>query len=1636
MAKADNIVQDVYNLKIHEIKILGDSGEVYQIVPNMSSYSYVSMEMTEGMFEASVVGNLIIRDLNSTAEQINFMGFEDLVVKFENPEIPNSYKSLRFKIYNVAATDDQISNNRIKEDVNITNVKLVIQFCSYEHYLLNYREFSELAGFTGAGSTGADIITKIASDPTVSRAVSTIGSPVVSAIASALDKRPVGLVNVINDNYFKTGKVTTDTTQKDMYIEPTGNWIWYKQNQTLYPWGKLTRPVKATQLMQFLAEYAVGEKNPNACNFLFWQDLDRWNFRSIESLLKESVVREYEASSSPTQTKNIYSLQVVQESNFLRLFESNAIAAKYFLVEPKWDQPYREYLDYNESHSIKEITFDYFEDYNKWLKVEKYPLFDKSVDTKPTVANIVNDNISGYFSPSYSNRDKTVEWEHHGYTLSNRDSMISWQPMFDQVDLDGAICKKIQKEIKQKIKDKKVEYATKKNLKEKWKVYRCSICCDNRYQDTTALDEIVFTPQYGVVAAGAFSDMVNYDSFFGVTGTTGGISAGVTGIFPTGLSLSYDFESEPFNTTIGDLMYLRETPDLQTKYLYDLELKRIDIAKETIQNAITRLQDVKPKYEDLPICSDPVNIQDCEDGRSTFSFGMECFCSEEIKSKYIKDYFSNPIRNRQELLASPYFDSMADIIISEKENFTKVYEEYKNRKAFFISNQIGFTADNSQKNLFNIKSIKRMPIRGSKYEKLAQKSVVSQLISSLGDGVTADFKGFPSGATSYYPYEIFYDNDNTIDPKIKHPHYDSGYDFDVGYQVNPAFSLFDPAGGPDSGSAIDPDPIKQFLYFITVRIKNTTQWESTGPVIPPRDPWCPGCDCSTGNPGGGWGGGGAGGGGGERCPCCDEPPPGECDGVEIKTETGTSYGIYDKVITDHDPSNLTKSNIISTIVNKLVTNWDGTQYGNTSNVTSNSFTSTQESEVKCGTRKLVKNIKFEIDFVHSDNKGNAFLSQYDPGVCVLEPFGMERIEDFNPIEYLNSRNFTDIQPPADDEEPKRPIETVLEEIESFVRVEFQKPIGTNTLYDFPKGFYDTPGSEYYLPYHVLLTAGPFGTKSVDYNISVLGQDPYGFDVAVKRIRKKKQKLKPENKALVNNKDFHVMEKGYTNSIYPVDSYSNQYYGYNGSYATAYGLMPSWYKKSFYYNEANIVTYLSPFRSNTFYTTNDNNSVRFDSFRNAVLYSPNLTSNRYTAFTMSTEAFYYDLVKSVTRTNPLSLPTSYFEINNIRPQGVNTAYLNPLSYCLSWITNFTEIDYGDNPNSGFFSNWYYDGSDVPNSFRYNAAMLYPGNTIIYVSSYGDNTLPVSKDYFKSNASYYPGEIYENEPWISFFEMDLRNRNDRVEPEEETAFYGYYYGSAIWQHPQLAGLTASVWKNDISGETEYGIVGPELEEDDSTFDRNFAAQFVVMSRESIEFDTACAGYRCSNPNPVDNTACPDDNPLCNCPCQELRPDRLSMGITGPEPTFKELKKLEEEIKECTLIEEVLGEDWLGCAWNDSKSPLNCNCPCIGKHFLDYLKYSQTYCTFWNTPPERPLYRNAQMMQINANKISVKLNGDFTLRPGMKVKLNLGTKRYSGVWLVSTINHDIAKTKHMMDVTMIRDSESGNHDNRATKLKLNTQ
>ena len=215
-----------------------------------------------------------------------------------------------------------------------------------------------------------------------------------------------------------------------------------------------------------------------------------------------------------------------------------------------------------------------------------------------------------------------------------------------------------------------------------------------------------------------------------------------------------------------------------------------------------------------------------------------------------------------------------------------------------------------------------------------------------------------------------------------------------------------------------------------------------------------------------------------------------------------------------------------------------------------------------------------------------------------------------------------------------------------------------------------------------------------------------------------------------------------------------------------------------------------------------------------------------------------------------------------------------------------------------------------------------------------------------------------------------------------------------------------------------------------------------------------YPCANPEgPVDNSDCGEDDPLCNCPCPELKPnseeelDRINGEIHGvnedgtaiawsiapddmKEPTDEEIEQAEQSIKECEYIKEAFddGEDWLGCLWDDIKHPSSCNCPCVGKRFGDYLDYTRTYSTYWNTDAKQPLLRNAQMQLITSQHAQMIIHGDLSLRPGTMVYINEPfennpgvQKRIGGRWLVSGIKHTIGAfpIAHAMTVSLHRDT-----------------
>jgi hypothetical protein len=302
------------------------------------------------------------------------------------------------------------------------------------------------------------------------------------------------------------------------------------------------------------------------------------------------------------------------------------------------------------------------------------------------------------------------------------------------------------------------------------------------------------------------------------------------------------------------------------------------------------------------------------------------------------------------------------------------------------------------------------------------------------------------------------------------------------------------------------------------------------------------------------------------------------------------------------------------------------------------------------------------------------------------------------------------------------------------------------------------------------------------------------------------------------------------------------------------------------------------------------------------------------------------------------------------------------------------------------------------------------------------------------------LNEKAPDLNFFVDDhdvingesLRTYISSYKENSASSMNGYFRDSLmhylaanyILYRPAL--VQTDLWKWDLSGETEYGLITPPVDTEYEFFDRNFAVQFVVhgkgMMKSCKDLGLACANPKAIQDGPVLSAGGCTANPYCNCPAKNLMPSEL-------EPTYVELQKLYREINECKLIEEKLGKEWLGCEFSDPTSSCSCNCPEQGERFKEYLEYARTYSTFWQCPLDLPLRRHAQNAQLQAQKLKIRIPPNANIKIGSLIEIinpndqqsatENKYKKISGKWLIAEIHHYMTTTAYLMELILVRNS-----------------
>ena len=182
-----------------------ESGKEYDLVTtDISPTPLTILTINESMFQTGVSGVLNFTDTGDIVQTLPVRGGEELEIEIYNQRTDDTI-ALKFYVHTVTCISDE-QQERKASSGKLREWKL--EFTSYETLYLNYTEpviFED----------GDDFVTKIVSDE---------------------GDEQDGLVNVLADRFFNPSE--TSNSIQNMDVEPTGNSVWLKKNQKLYPFRK------------------------------------------------------------------------------------------------------------------------------------------------------------------------------------------------------------------------------------------------------------------------------------------------------------------------------------------------------------------------------------------------------------------------------------------------------------------------------------------------------------------------------------------------------------------------------------------------------------------------------------------------------------------------------------------------------------------------------------------------------------------------------------------------------------------------------------------------------------------------------------------------------------------------------------------------------------------------------------------------------------------------------------------------------------------------------------------------------------------------------------------------------------------------------------------------------------------------------------------------------------------------------------------------------------------------------------------------------------------------------------------------------------------------------------------------------
>jgi len=307
------------DIKWHEFSLNpGNGGYDFSTEP-MFPFMYGGMNIEQSLFEGGVRGTVMLRDVDpkdaygdrivTLSPYLRTGG--KLKIAFSTPGIDDSFTELQFYITSIQLVSNQMPGMYLQMGES-TNRLYQVDFASYEDVQV-YPEDREFGDDEWVGPIHQYVSEQLA--------------------PNYFDGKPY------------ESQIERQTTAKEpMEIDKTRNWVWLRPRYFLYPWGKVVKELNVDRLINNLAENAI-DSALNAPNYFFWQDFNKWYFKSMTSLIKERYLEQkgywrYQLSSDEGDLYRFDSVKSVKGFDIDDLVNSGVFASKYKLVEPNYNSIY------------------------------------------------------------------------------------------------------------------------------------------------------------------------------------------------------------------------------------------------------------------------------------------------------------------------------------------------------------------------------------------------------------------------------------------------------------------------------------------------------------------------------------------------------------------------------------------------------------------------------------------------------------------------------------------------------------------------------------------------------------------------------------------------------------------------------------------------------------------------------------------------------------------------------------------------------------------------------------------------------------------------------------------------------------------------------------------------------------------------------------------------------------------------------------------------------------------------------------------------------------------------------------------------------------------------------------------------